>query len=177
MEYFDLYDKDRVYLGKTMLRGTKPPKDTYRMVVHLAILHKNKMLIQRRSFNSKNWAGMWDITCGGSAIAGETSNQAIQRELHEELGLNIDFSNIRPFCTTYFAEGFDDLYVVEKNIDLKDVKLQEEEVCDAKWATKSEIKKMLKSGEFVLYHKSYIDFIFEKRASLDRPFYKNKIVR
>ena len=177
MEIFDLYDKNRIKLNKTMVRGSKPPAGTYRMVVHLAILHKNKMLIQRRSFNKKSWTGMWDITCGGSAIKGETSSQAIHRELKEELGLDIDFSNTLPFATTYFSEGFDDLYVIEKDVNLKDLVFQEDEVCDAKWATKNEIKKMIKSGEFVLYYPSEIDYIFEKRSSLDRPVFKNKTVR
>ena len=120
---------------------------------------------------------MWDISCGGSAIAGETSSQAMHREALEELGLDIDFSNILPFTTTYFDEGFDDLYVIEKDVDLIKLKLQEEEVCDAKWATKEEIKDMIVKGEFVLYFLSEIDYIFEKRASLDRPIYNNKVVR
>jgi len=177
MEIFDLYTRDRIPTGKTMVRGNKPPKDTYRMVVHLAILNGNKMLIQRRSFESKSWTGMWDISCGGSALAGEKSFEAMQRETYEELGLNIDFSNIRPFSTTYFDEGFDDLYVIEKDVDLKDLVLQKEEVCDAKWATKEEIKDMIINGEFVLYYLSEIDYIFEKRSSLDRPIYNGKVVR
>ena len=177
MEIFDLYTRDRIPTGKTMVRGNKPPKDTYRMVVHLAILNGNKMLIQRRSFESKSWTGMWDISCGGSALAGEKSFEAMQRETYEELGLNIEFSNIRPFSTTYFDEGFDDLYVIEKDVDLKDLVLQKEEVCDAKWATKEEIKDMIVSGEFVLYYLSEIDYIFEKRSSLDRPIYNGKVVR
>ena len=177
MELFDLYTRDRIPIGKTMIRGNKPPKDTYRMVVHLAILNNDKMLIQRRSFNSKSWTGMWDISCGGSAIKGETSAQAIHREALEELGLDIDFSNILPFTTTYFDEGFDDLYVIEKDVDLKSLTLQAEEVCDAKWATKEEIKEMLIKGEFVLYFLSEIDYIFEKRSGLDRPIYNNKVVR
>ena len=177
MEIFDLYDKNRIKLNKTLVRGEKPPKNTYRMVVHLAILNKNKMLIQRRSLTKKSWTGLWDITCGGSAIAGETSSEAMHRELKEELGLDIDFTNIQPFSTTYFSEGFDDLYVIEKKVNLKDLVFQKDEVCDAKWATKTEIKKMIKSGEFVLYYPTEIDYIFEKRDSLDRPIFKNKIVR
>ena len=177
MEYFDLYDKNRIPTGNTMLRGNKPPKNTYRMVVHLAILNGDKMLIQRRSFESKSWTGMWDISCGGSALAGEKSFEAMHRETKEELGLDIDFSNVRPFSTTYFDEGFDDLYIIEKDVDLKDLVLQKEEVCDAKWATKEEIKDMIVKGEFVLYYLSEIDYIFEKRSSLDRPIYNNKVVR
>ena len=176
MEKFDLYTKDRVLLNKTLKRGLKLPKGTYRLVVHLAVVYKNKMLIQKRSLDKKNWPGLWDITCGGSVISGETSSMAIQREFNEELGINYDFSNTLPFCTTYFKEGFDDLYVVEKKINLKDIKIQLEEVCEVKWATKTEIKKMIKSGEFVQYHLTYIDYIFEKRSKLDEPLYRNKIV-
>lgn len=171
MELFDLYDRNRIKTGKTMVRGTKPPQNNYRMVVHLAILNKNKMLIQRRVLSSKSWAGLWDITCGGSAIAGEASCEAIHRELKEELGLDMNFDKILPFSTTYFPEGFDDLYVVEKNINLKDVVMQQSEVYDVKWATKKEIKNMIKNGEFIPYHLSLFDYIFEKRSFLTRPNY------
>lgn len=42
-----------------------------------------------------------------------------------------------------------DVWLVEDDIDLKDLTLQIEEVADAKWATTEEIRQMLKDGVFV----------------------------
>lgn len=60
---------------------------------------------------------MWDLSVGGSAIAGESSSQAAERELAEELGLKMDQSDVRPQFTTTFRNGFDDYYIVKNDFD------------------------------------------------------------
>lgn len=40
--------------------------------------------------------GMWDLSAGGHVDSGETSIQAIHRELLEELGLDVDPSDFQP---------------------------------------------------------------------------------
>lgn len=169
MEFFDLYDVNRIKINKTLERGTTPPDGCYRMVVHLVILNGDKMLIQQRVPFARSWPNMWDLTCGGSAIAGETSQQAMHREALEELGLDIDFSKIRPIMSLNFESGWDDVYIIEKEIDLNSLKLQPEEVNSVRWATKEEIKDLIEKDQFILYRNSYIDFIFEKRSNLGRP--------
>ena len=161
MELWDLYTKDRKKMGQTMIRGEKQPEGTYRIVVHLCLFNdKGEMLIQQRQPFKKGWSNMWDITVGGSAVAGDESWQAIQRETKEELGLDIDFSDKRPSITVSFPGGFDDMYVVNKDIDISELKLQYEEVQGVKWAGKEEIFKKLDEGIFIPYHKSLIDLLF-----------------
>lgn len=46
------------------------------------------------------------------------------RELEEEIGLKLDLSNTRPHLTVNFDEGFDDIYLVEADIDLDELTLQ-----------------------------------------------------
>ena len=164
MELWDLYTKDRTKTGQTMIRGEKQPEGMYRIVVHLCLFNdKGEMLIQQRQPFKKGWSNMWDITVGGSAVSGDESWQAIQRETKEELGLDIDFSNKRPSITVSFPGGFDDMYVVNKDIDLNELTLQDEEVQGVKWADKEEILKKLDEGIFIPYHKSLIDLLFYLR--------------
>ena len=164
MELWDLYTKDRKKMGQTMIRGEKQPEGTYRIVVHLCLFNdKGEMLIQQRQPFKKGWSNMWDITVGGSAVAGDESWQAIQRETKEELGLDIDFSDKRPSITVSFPGGFDDMYVVNKDIDLNELKLQYEEVEKVKWADKEEIFALLDEEAFIPYPKSYIEFLFHLR--------------
>lgn len=168
MEIFDLYDKNRLHLNKTMVRGEKTPNNCYRMVVHCAILNTigDKMLIQKRLPTKKPYPDLWDVSCGGSAIKGETSSQAIQRELSEEIGLDVDFENIRPIFTFNFSEGFNDFYVLQKDVDINTLKLQETEVESVKWADKEEILKMIDEGKFIPYKKSFIEFIFDVKTQM-----------
>lgn len=106
---------------------------------------------------------MWDITCGGSAVAGENSQKAIEREIFEELGIKNDFSDIRPILTIHFDKGFDDVYTVNRDIDINDLTLQKEEVAEVKWATEEEILNMIKNGIFIPYHEHLISLLFFMR--------------
>lgn len=161
MEIVDLYDRNRVKLDKTHKRGKKMPKDTYRVVVHLCLFNsKGQMLIQQRQKDKKGWSNLWDLTVGGSPITGETSWEGIQREAREELGLDIDFSEIRPMITHSFPFGFDDYYVVKMDVDLKELVLQEEEVQDAKWASRDQVLEMIDKGSFIPYTKEFIELMF-----------------
>lgn len=161
MEIFDLYDCDRKPLNLTMIRGEKQPEKTYRLVVHCCIFNsENQMLIQRRQDFKKGFSGMWDLSCGGSAVSGENSQTAIHRELFEELGIDIDFSQNRPVLTVHFDEGFDDIFTVKQNIKITDLKLQYAEVAEAKWASENEIFDLINAGKFIPYHESLIDLLF-----------------
>ena len=101
MELFDLYTKDRVKNGRTMVRGEPVPEDCYRIVVHVCIFDgEGRMLIQQRQPFKHGWSNMWDITVGGCAVAGDTSQDAAEREVREEIGLELDLQDERPTMTT-----------------------------------------------------------------------------
>lgn len=162
MERFDLFDDERKPLGKTIERGQKPDKGENRMVVHISIFNsKGEMLIQQRQSTKRNWANLWDISVGGCVVAGETSQMGAHRELLEELGIDYNFEGVRPHLTINFDNGFDDHYLIEKDIDLKDIVMQEAEVQDFKWASKEEIEKLFKENKFVPYVEPFIMALFE----------------
>lgn len=164
MERWDVYDVDRKLTGRTMFRDEPFEAGAYHLVIHVCIFNsEGKMLIQQRQPFKHGWSGMWDVTCGGSAVKGESSREAAHRELLEEVGIDIDFSSIRADLTVNFRNGFDDIYLVEKDIDESTLQLQYEEVNAVKWASCEEILSMMDSGEFIPYYKSLIQLMFDKR--------------
>ena len=161
MEKWDLYTLDRVKTNRVITRGDDIPKNLYHLVVHVCIFNaKNQMLIQQRQTFKKGWPNMWDVTVGGSAMIGENSRQAAMREVAEELGLKIDLKNTPPVITKYFSEGFDDIYILEKEIDISKLTLQYEEVQAVKWAGIEEILDMIGLKKFIPYDESFIQFLF-----------------
>lgn len=115
MELWDIYNRDKTKTNKTMVRGEKFEKGAYHLVVHACIFNsKYEMLIQQRQPFKSGWPNMWDITVGVSALSGESSQTAIERELFEEIGLKIHLQDVQPHLTINFNEGFDDVYLIEK---------------------------------------------------------------
>lgn len=164
MELWDIYDVDRNKKNKTITRGEKLKKGDYHLVVHICIFNSNgEMLIQQRQPFKDIWFNMWDITAGGSAIEGETSQTAMERELFEEIGLKLDLKDIRPHITINFEEGFDDIYLIEKDIDIKELTLQYAEVQEVKWASKDEILSLIDKGDFIPYFQNFITLLFDMR--------------
>ncbi len=147
-----------------MIRGGSFDKGAYHLVVHVCIFNqKGQMLIQQRQPFKEGWSNMWDLTVGGSAVAGDSSQQAAEREVLEEIGYEINLQGVRPSLTINFDNGFDDYYLVEEDVDTSKLVLQPEEVQGVKWATKDEIMAMIDEEAFIPYHKSLIELLFDSR--------------
>lgn len=161
MELWDLYTYDRQKTEHTMRRGDAQPEGYFRLVVHVYIFNREgEMLIQKRQPFKKGWPNRWDITVGGCALSGEDSRAAIGRELQEELGLQFSFTDLCPALTVHFDGGFDDIYLIEKDIDISELSLQQEEVQAVRWCGKEEILRMIEKGSFIPYHESLIELLF-----------------
>ena len=164
MELFDLYTADREKTDRTMVRGDPTPAGFYRLVVHVCIFNpEGQMLIQQRQPFKRGWSNLWDISVGGSAVSGDSSRSAAERETFEELGLSIDLADVRPTLTVHWEHGFDDYYVLTRSVDLNALRLQYEEVQAVRWASKEEILQMIDNGLFIPYEKSLIELLFFRR--------------
>lgn len=172
MELWDLYDRDLQKTAETHQRGLPLPEGRYHMVVHVVIFSTDgRMLIQQRQPFKEGWPDMWDVSVGGSAVAGDSSHTAAQREVLEELGLALDLSRERPKLTIHFSVGFDDVYTVVQDVDLTTLTLQESEVQAVRWAEEEEIHQMIDDGLFIPYHHSLITLLFalrDRRGNITR---------
>lgn len=161
MEFWDVYDINRNKTGQIIVRGQGIPDGGFHLVVHICIIGSDgRMLIQQRQPFKKGFPNLWDVSAGGSAVAGETSAQAAMREVREEIGVTLDLNGVRPHFSVSYDEGFDDWYVVKADPDITKLKLQYVEVQRVKWADEEEILSMIDSGEFIPYYKAYISTIF-----------------
>ena len=166
MELWDLYDHDRNPTGETHERGKPVPKGRYHLVVHVVIFNSaGQMLIQQRQPFKEGWPNLWDVTVGGSAVAGDTSRTAAERETLEELGLVIDLTDELPRMTLPFDSGFDDIYILTQDVDLDALTLQESEVQAVKWASEEDILAIMADGQFLPYHQSLIRLFFALKDS------------
>jgi len=156
-EIWDVYDKDRNHTGRTHRRGDPLLEGDYYLVVHVWMQNsKGEFLITKRTPN-KGFPNMWEST-GGSAVTGDNSLDAAVREVKEETGLEVLLENGKVMFTIQRDDFICDIWLFQQEFSLDDVVLQPNETCDAKWASKAEIRRMIISGEFVPY--SYIKKLF-----------------
>lgn len=161
VEYRDLYDENKQVTGKTFIKGEQVPKGYYYLIVTIVIKNNDKYLIQKRV---ERKGGRWALT-GGHPKAGETSLEGIREEVKEELGIDITNDNPILFKTITHNDQFFDLYYLEKDININDIKIQKEEVDDVCYATKDEIIKMHNENKFHEGHykmfEEYLKYIGE----------------
>ncbi|MCF0136980.1 MAG: NUDIX domain-containing protein [Oscillospiraceae bacterium] len=150
-----------------MVRGEEIAPGDMHLVIHVCIFNsRGQMLIQQRQ-PWKIWGEYWDVSVGGSVIAGESSREAAHRELLEELGIDMDFTGRRPNFTQNFEQGFDDFYLVNADVDIDSLRLQPEEVKAVRWADIGDIFGLLDEGRFIPFFKSIIQVMFDVRSKLD----------
>lgn len=139
-ELRDLYDVNSNKTNKTYRKGEKIPEGYYPMVVMIVIRNsKGEFLMQKRSTSK---GGDWGVT-GGHPKSGETPLEGIITEVKEELGL--DFTNEKIIEYDSGCDGTEcyKMYFVNKDISLKDIEIQEEELSEVRWFTLSELKHMV----------------------------------
>ena len=172
MELWDIYNKYRKKTNKTHEKGTRTGEGEFHIAVRVWIANeKNEVLIQRRQLENITWPGMWEAAAAGSAITGDNSEETAIKETMEEIGLNIENDILEPLFSVQFKNGFDDNYLVRREVNIEDLKLEAEEVLDAKWATMDEIREMVKKEQFIPF--PFLERVFHIILS-DVRIHKNK---
>ena len=161
MEVWDILDKNGNPTGKTVVRGKRGlSKGEYHLVVHIWVIDKNgNFLIQRRSDDRPLMPGEWAAT-GGSAFSNESSRHAAKRELCEELGIDLDSGRFTLAKRMLRRFSITDVWAVSYDTDISKLVLQSDEVSQVKWVSPSQLRQMIKNGEFHNYGKDYFDLVF-----------------
>ena len=147
-EIIDLYNNARKII-KSADKEQPIPNGLNKLSVHVWIVNKQgQFLLQQRVNSAKKFPNMWGPT-GGTAQTGEDSWQCCVRETYEELGIKPDFKKSVWIGTFKRTSGFVDVWVTFSDVKITDLKLQPDEVQDAKWVSKSQLKDMIDNGIFV----------------------------
>lgn len=112
--------------------------------------YNGQVLLQQRSLEKKKNPGTWAKT-GGHVGAGETCEQAIKREVYEEIGLEVnddEIENIEIFKSPnpdehYYSYG----YIFYTNLSEDEFTLQKEEVNQVRYYSIEEIEEIRKKND------------------------------
>ena len=143
MEWNDIYDQDRNLTGRTHRRGTPWRKGEYGLVVCVWVYDGKGSLLLTRRAPEKSFPGTWENS-GGAAQAGETSLQAITRELREETGI---VARPEEFCLISSDRDRSchyDFYCLRRQLPVEKVVLQPGETDGARWASFEEVHGLIR---------------------------------
>ncbi len=141
MERFDILDCRGMKTGATIARDEAHHIGAWHGAFHCVILYERGgngyALFQKRSARKKIAPGKYDVSVGGHYSAGEDAVVAGPREIREELGIDVRFSELVPvgrrimvYC---FEPGvqeceFQDVFLLRRDFPLEGLVLQQEEV-------------------------------------------------
>lgn len=158
-EYIDILDEDGISTGEIKERNAVHKDGDWHKVIQIFIVNGDKILLQQRALTKKSDPGKWCASASGHISAGETSYEAAIKEFSEELGINVDKEKLLLVDTfkspsiTYnkdvkiYNNHFVDLYISTQKVNLKDIKLQKEEVEQVKFYSIDEFKEMVKTKD------------------------------
>ena len=158
MEFWDIYDENKQLTGRKMKRNDWCLKEgEYHLTVLGVIARPDGTFLITQRVMTKAWApGWWEVS-GGGVQAGESSEEAVRREVKEETGLDVRNAE-GGYAFTYKRVNPDegDNYFVDvsrfvMDIDEKDVSFQEAEIDGHMFATREQIESFAKEGKFLHY--------------------------
>ena len=146
IEFNDIFDENRNLTGRVHQRGTPWKAGEFGLVVCVWVYDGMGHLLLTRRAKEKSFAGTWENS-GGAAQAGETSRQAIARELYEETGIQAREEEFELLGTERDRNTFYDFYCLKRQVKLKDIVLLPGETDDVMWASFGKVHWMVRTGK------------------------------
>ncbi|CDW82227.1 nudix hydrolase [Stylonychia lemnae] len=171
-----IVDENNVPIGRATRREVREKNLWHRASYIFVYNSKGQFYVQKRSIRKDYCPGYFDLANGGVMGADETDIENAQRELEEEIGLK-DVELKLLFNCKYRDAGngvWGNVFGVQYDIDLKDMKLQEEEVEYIVLLTREEILSKIQEGEkftpdSIMAFKQFIE-LEEIKEYLDKAY-------
>lgn len=161
MELLNVYDNEGNVTDRVVPRGDKSvilnDNEHIGVVVVFIENSKGEFLIQKTSVKK----GSEYSSTGGHVDAGETHLSSILRESKEELGIEVDESELEYLGFLLYDKPIRFMYYLKKDIDIKDIVVQEDEVEFVKYMNIDEIKEIINKGEMTKSHGIIFNKILE----------------
>lgn len=147
-EYFEIVDEHGTVIGRAPRAACHGDPSLVHRTVHVLVFNsEGDLFLQKRSTKKDIQPGKWDTSVGGHLAVGETCEEAVHREMAEELGIQnteltclydypmrneIESENVRTYSCVYDGP----------------FQLDPEEIDEGRFWSIEEIERSLGSGVF-----------------------------
>ena len=147
-EWFPLVDEAGNVVGKATRRECHSGSMLLHPVVHLHIFDsKGRLFLQQRSMSKDIQPGKWDTAVGGHVDYGESIEEALYREVREELGI-VDFEPEHIFTYSFMSSVERELVHSYKTVYEGEMKIDPVEIESGRYWEIEDIIKNLGKGVF-----------------------------
>ena len=147
-EWFPVVDEAGKVVGKATRRECHSGSMLMHPVVHLHIFDsQGRLYLQRRSMNKDIQPGKWDTAVGGHVDYGESIEEALHREVREELGITL-FEPIHNFTYSFMSHIEREMVYSYRTVYEGEIKIDPEEIDEGKYWTIEEVVSNIGKGVF-----------------------------
>ncbi|WP_197517322.1 NUDIX domain-containing protein [Microbacterium karelineae] len=144
-ELWDLTDRSGAPSGRTHRRGDEIPSGSFHVVASVCAVRADGRILVTRRAAGKTFALSLEIPAG-SALAGESSDEAAARELAEETGIDVPRDELQLVGRFVEESALFDLYAASAGDDPAVVP-DPDEVAGFRWITLDELDELVAGGE------------------------------
>ena len=146
LELLDIYDRHRQLTGRLHRRGMPLAPGEHILVACVWVSDGHgRLLLTLRAPEKLVCPNLWENS-GGAVLAGETSRQAIVRELREETGIQARESEFLLLETLDSGDAFYDHDFPTHPVALTESVPQPGETVAAQWASLPQVEEMIQAG-------------------------------
>ncbi len=161
MEFLSIFDEWENFKNKYIIRGFTPDSEEYIMIVYLFIQNKDNKILLEKDIDTNKWS-----VPGGHVIS-SIPRDDLNREMKEELGIDISNDNVINICTIKKNNRLFKLHLLNKNILINDIICAPSEILEVKYFTLDEINDLISNKTFKENNIMFIEALKEfKRKGL-----------
>ncbi len=105
LEIVQIVDRDNREVGVLARHLMRKQRLIHRASYILVFNRAGELFVQKRTTSKDMYPGYWDIAAGGVVQAGESYEESAQRELSEELGIEVPEQGLQTLFDQYYEDS------------------------------------------------------------------------
>jgi len=157
-EELDIVNKDDQIIGKSTRKDAHDKKLRHRSVMFFVFDQNGKLLMTKRSEDKRFYPGYWSIVLGGHVPAGFSYEEALEKEMEEEIGTTAPCENLGSFKKEIEEEN-ENVRLYKAVVDPKKIELSPKEFEKGLFVTFEELESEKKKKNFLPETKMVLEFL------------------
>jgi len=160
VEKLDIVNEEDEVIGVRPREEVHDEDLRHRSVMFFVFNFEGKVLMTQRSEDKRFYPGYWSIVLGGHVTSGLSYEEALEKEIKEELGVRGDYEKIGEFKKD-IKEEKENVKLYKTEVDPHQVELSPEEFKRGKFIPIDKIEEERKKKDFVPETEEVLDLLKE----------------